>query len=91
MGTDKKDWTSRIIENRRLYSKAATNNQMATAGMLDSFGTLTHDPKYQAWKKKLPVKKQYATTNAEEAKKLGCTRRQVSKLRNGKIKQVKTS
>ncbi len=88
MSTDK-DWTSKIVENRRLYPKAAANNQMATAGMLDSFGTLTHDPKYQAWKKSQKPRKEYATTNREEAQKLGTTARQVSKLRNGKIKEVK--
>ena len=89
MTKEKKDWTVTATANRRAHPKAAANNQMATAAMLDSRGSLANDPKYRAWKKSVKAKKEYETSNAEEAKRLGTTARQVSKLRNGKIKQVK--
>lgn len=86
MSKEKKDWAVTGAVNRRANPKAVANNQMATAAMLDHTGSLANDPKYRAWKKSIPVQKEFATTNAEEAKKLGITRRQVSKIRNGKKK-----
>ena len=82
--SDKKDWSSTAAANLRANPKAAANNQTATQGMLDKKGSLTNDPTYQAFKKNVPAKKEYSTTNAEEAKKLGITARQVSKMRSGR-------
>lgn len=80
----KKDWSETIVTNARLFPKAVANNQMATEAMLDRTGTLSNDPRYQKFLKSIPKKKEYKTTNAEEAKILGTTSRQVSKMRNGK-------
>ena len=74
----KKDWALTIANNRRLYPEAYKHIDDCTKAHFVNTG--------QGFKTKPNkfVPKEHKTTNAELAKELGITPRQVSKCRNNK-------